>query len=86
MVLHPEVMKHGQEELDRVVGKNNLPTFDDRPNLPYIEAILKECLRYNLILLISAYSTDRGHLIFKGGRLLVLLVRLIQYDHIWASS
>ena len=45
MVLHPEVVKRGQEELDRVVGKNILPTLRDRDRLPYIEAILKECTR-----------------------------------------
>lgn len=45
MVLYPEAMRKGQEELDRVVGKDNLPTFEDRPKLPYIEAICKECLR-----------------------------------------
>ena len=46
MVLHPEVLKRGQEELDRVIGKNRLPTIADQPNLPYIAAIQKECLRY----------------------------------------
>ncbi|KAH8103709.1 cytochrome P450 [Phellopilus nigrolimitatus] len=39
MVLYPEAMRRGQEELDSVVGKDNLPTFEDRPNLPYINAI-----------------------------------------------
>lgn len=46
MLLYPEAMRKGQEELDRVVGKNRLPSFEDRPNLPYIEAICAECLRY----------------------------------------
>ena len=45
MVLYPEAMRKGQEELDNVIGKNNLPSFDDRPKLPYIEAICTECLR-----------------------------------------
>ena len=45
MVLHPEVMKRGQEELDQVIGKNTLPTMDDQLRLPYVSAIHKECLR-----------------------------------------
>ena len=49
MVLHPEVQKRAQEELDRVVGKNNLPSMDDRPNLPYVDAICKECLRWQSV-------------------------------------
>ena len=36
-----------QAELDVVVGANRLPNFDDRPQLPYIEAILSEALRWN---------------------------------------
>lgn len=47
MLSHPEVQKRGQEELQRVVGLDRLPTMDDRPKLPYIEAILKELLRWN---------------------------------------
>ena len=45
MVLNPEVMRKGQDELDRVIGKDNLPTFEDRSKLPYIDAICTECLR-----------------------------------------
>ncbi|KAL5478379.1 hypothetical protein ACEPAI_2563 [Sanghuangporus weigelae] len=44
MILYPDAMKKGQDELGRAIGKNNLPTFDARPKLPYIEAIYHECL------------------------------------------
>jgi len=47
MVLHPEVQAKGQEEIDRVIGRDRLPTFDDRQSLPYIEAIYREVLRLN---------------------------------------
>ena len=47
MVLNPEVMKKAQQELDRVVGKGRLPDFSDRDNLPYIDAVVKEILRWN---------------------------------------
>ena len=50
MVLHPDVLKKAQEEVDRVVGTDRLPTLEDRPNLPYIECVLKETYRYVLIL------------------------------------
>ncbi|KAL5497934.1 hypothetical protein ACEPAH_2865 [Sanghuangporus vaninii] len=49
MVLYPEAIRKGQEELDRVIGKNNLPTFEDRAKLPYIEAICNECLRWQTV-------------------------------------
>ncbi|KAK7688867.1 hypothetical protein QCA50_007556 [Cerrena zonata] len=47
MLTHPGVQKKAQEELERVVGLNRLPIMDDRAKLPYIEAILKELLRWN---------------------------------------
>ncbi|PIL23757.1 cytochrome P450 [Ganoderma sinense ZZ0214-1] len=46
MVLHPEVLAKAHEEIDRVVGPKRLPDFDDRENLPYIEAIFQEVLRW----------------------------------------
>ena len=46
MSLHPEVCKKAQAELLAVVGPNRLPNHDDRPDLPYINAILMECLRW----------------------------------------
>jgi Cytochrome P450 len=45
MVMYPDVIKKAQEELDRVVGVERLPSFSDRVDLPYIEAICKEVLR-----------------------------------------
>ena len=47
MTLFPEAQKKGQEEIDRVIGNDRLPDFEDKENLPYIDAIYKECLRYH---------------------------------------
>ncbi|KAI0712492.1 cytochrome P450 [Earliella scabrosa] len=46
MSLHPDVRKRAQAELHRVVGPNRLPDHADRNDLPYINAIIKECLRW----------------------------------------
>lgn len=46
MVRHPEVYRKVQEELDRVVGNERLPDFDDRDALPYLNAVIKEVYRY----------------------------------------
>ena len=46
MVRHPEVLAKAQEEVDSVVGHSKLPNLCDRPSMPYIEAMLSECLRY----------------------------------------
>ncbi|KAF8191496.1 cytochrome P450 [Mycena galopus ATCC 62051] len=46
MTLYPSVMRTAQAELDEVVGSERMPTFGDRANLPYIEALTKEVLRW----------------------------------------
>jgi len=50
LALYPEVQKKAQAELDAVVGANSLPDIEDRPFLPYINAIVKESLRWHPVL------------------------------------
>ncbi|KAI0920500.1 hypothetical protein AcV5_010217 [Taiwanofungus camphoratus] len=47
VTIYPEVLKRAQNEIDRVVGKDRLPSFADRDSLPYIMWIVWECLRWN---------------------------------------
>ncbi|XP_015579428.3 LOW QUALITY PROTEIN: flavonoid 3'-monooxygenase CYP75B137-like [Ricinus communis] len=42
---HPEVMAKIHEELERVVGNNNIVEESQLPELPYLEAVIKETLR-----------------------------------------
>lgn len=46
-VLIPEVQAKAQAEIDSVVDKYRLPSFDDTPALPYLEAVLRETLRWH---------------------------------------
>lgn len=45
VLLYPEVQIRAHEELDRVLGKDTLPSFEDKDRLPYINAICAEALR-----------------------------------------
>ena len=47
MIVNPGAMKKAQEELDRVVGKEELPNFSHKADLPYIDALVKELLRWS---------------------------------------
>ena len=49
MALYPDVQRLAQAELDRVIGTDRLPDFSDRPSLPYINAIVKEPMRWHSI-------------------------------------
>ena len=46
MIAYPEKQKKCQEELDRVIGHARMPTFEDRNNLPYVNATVRELLRW----------------------------------------
>ncbi|EUC44767.1 hypothetical protein COCMIDRAFT_97390 [Bipolaris oryzae ATCC 44560] len=47
MAVFPDVQKKAQEELDRVIGSDRLPTTSDKASLPYIEAMIKETHRWH---------------------------------------
>ncbi|EIW61897.1 cytochrome P450 [Trametes versicolor FP-101664 SS1] len=47
MTLNPEVQKKAQAEIEAVIGTDRLPTTEDRENLPYVNAVLLEVLRWN---------------------------------------
>lgn len=51
--LHPEVLKNAHNELDKVVGSHRLPDFDDQESLVYINAIVKESLRWQPVVPLS---------------------------------
>lgn len=46
MVMNPDVQAKAREALDDVVGRDRLPTLDDRPKLPYIDCLVQETLRW----------------------------------------
>ncbi|XP_076918891.1 cytochrome P450 93A3-like isoform X2 [Bidens hawaiensis] len=64
LINHPNIMKKVVEEIDQVVGKNRLIEESDIPNLPYLQAIVKESLRLHptapLIVRISTQDSIVG--------------------------
>lgn len=42
MVMHPEIQKKAQEEMERVVGGDRFPEFSDQQAMPYLTAVCKE--------------------------------------------
>jgi hypothetical protein len=73
MTLHPDAQAKAQAEIDRVIGSDRLPTFEDRRSLPYVEAVFREVLRWRPItpLGLAHYTTAddvyKGFYIPKGG-------------------
>ncbi|TCD67111.1 hypothetical protein EIP91_000574 [Steccherinum ochraceum] len=50
MVLYPDIQKKAQDEIDRVIGSSRLPDYSDMDSLPYIEAVVRELLRWNPVI------------------------------------
>ncbi|RHZ60691.1 cytochrome P450 [Aspergillus thermomutatus] len=46
---YPSFIAKAQKELDDVVGPDRLPTLSDKENLPYIQALIEETLRWRSI-------------------------------------
>jgi hypothetical protein len=46
MLVYPDVQAKAQAEVDRVVGRERLPELEDAENLPYVQAVASECLRW----------------------------------------
>ncbi|KAF5313822.1 hypothetical protein D9619_013035 [Psilocybe cf. subviscida] len=72
MAMYPKVQGKAQAELDAVIGSQRLPEFSDRPSLPYVNALVKETMRWQLVgpLAIAHMATDddvyEGYFIPKG--------------------
>ncbi|GLA86445.1 hypothetical protein AtubIFM56815_010711 [Aspergillus tubingensis] len=47
MALNPHIQAKAQAELDTILGPYTLPKFSDRDKLPYINAIVKESMRWH---------------------------------------
>ncbi|KAJ6441362.1 OrdA [Purpureocillium lavendulum] len=66
MLLYPEVQRKAQREIDDVVGPVKLPTFEDRSRLPYINAVVKECLRWFPVVPIGTTHATTEEIIYNG--------------------
>jgi len=47
MTLHPDFQRRAQAEIDSVTGGTRLPQYEDRQSLPFVDALVKEVLRWN---------------------------------------
>ncbi|XP_071813258.1 steroid 17-alpha-hydroxylase/17,20 lyase-like [Apostichopus japonicus] len=89
MVQYPEVQAKVAEEVDRVVGRDRLPSLDDRGELVYTTAALYEVMRYSTIAPLAlphATSTDvefGGYTIPKDTWVLVNIYSMHFDEKLW---
>lgn len=91
MTLHQGVQKEAQKELDAVLGEVRLPTFNDRSSLPYMEAVVKEVLRFHPVVPMSFahVSTQadvyEGHSIPRGSMVLPNIWAMLHDPAVYSS-
>lgn len=85
----PSVLRKVQQELETVVGKDNIAEESHIPKLPYLQAVMKESLRLHppVPLLIphcpSATCTVGGYMVPKGSRVFINVWAIHRDPSIW---
>ncbi|KAF9257588.1 cytochrome P450 [Marasmius fiardii PR-910] len=89
MTLYPEIQKKAKKELDAVTGGYRLPTFEDRENLPYLEALTKEVMRYHpavpngLPHCTTEDDVHEGHFIPKGSIIITNIWKMLRDSDVY---
>jgi len=72
MVLYPDIQAKAQAEIGAVIGDGRLPNIEDRPNLPYVSALVSEVHRWHVVVptgiphRLSEDDVHEGHFMPKG--------------------
>lgn len=92
MILHPGIQAKAQSEIDTVVGTKRTVHDSDLPNLPYLQAIVKETLRMHppgpLLswARLAIHDTQIGdHFIPAGTTAMVNMWAITHSDRVWSE-
>lgn len=91
MIKFPEVQRKAQEEIDRVIGSDRLPGFQDLPNLPYVSLVAQETYRWFPASTLAVPHvakedlTARGYSIPKGSMILPSIYWFTQDSEVYAN-
>ncbi|KAF7374544.1 O-methylsterigmatocystin oxidoreductase [Mycena sanguinolenta] len=66
MALHPEIQKRAQTEIDTVIGTDRLPEFEDRPSLPFVEALYREVMRWRPVAPLGVAHASTADDVYNG--------------------
>lgn len=91
MLQKPAIMRRVQEELDRVVGKENIVEESDIQNLHYLGAVIREVLRlYPVVPLLvphcpTSTCTIGGYTVPQGSRVFLNVWSIHRDPSVWAD-
>ena len=91
LLRNPDVLAKATEELDRVIGRGRLVVEEDMPNLPYVEAVVKETMRLHPVapLLTPRLSREDvsvgGYDVPAGTRVLINIWAIGRDQAVWEA-
>ncbi|XP_019479516.1 PREDICTED: cytochrome P450 2D14 isoform X2 [Hipposideros armiger] len=89
MILHPDVQRRVQQEIDEVIGQVRRPEMADQARMPFTMAVVHEVQRFgDIIPLGLPHMTSRdievqGFLIPKGTTLMLNLSSVLKDEKVW---
>ncbi|XP_006890237.1 PREDICTED: cytochrome P450 2D17-like [Elephantulus edwardii] len=89
MLLHPEVQRRVQKEIDEVIGQGRAPEMADQARMPYTTAVVHEVQRFgDIVPLGLPHMTLRdtevqGFLIPKGTTIITNLSSVLKDETVW---
>uniref|UniRef100_A0A2K5PSD8 Cytochrome P450 family 2 subfamily D member 6/pseudo n=1 Tax=Cebus imitator TaxID=2715852 RepID=A0A2K5PSD8_CEBIM len=89
MILHPDVQRRVQQEIDDVIGQARRPEMGDQVRMPYTTAVIHEVQRFgDIIPMNMPHMTSRdievqGFLIPKGTAIFASLSSVLKDEAIW---
>ncbi|XP_067875652.1 cytochrome P450 2J2-like isoform X2 [Heterodontus francisci] len=89
MMAYPDIQEKCRKEIDEVIGSSRAPSMADRPNMPYVNAVIHEIQRFGNIFPFSvAHSTIQetkfmGYTFKKGTLFLINLTSALFEETQW---
>ncbi|KAM4652286.1 cytochrome P450 2D15-like [Discoglossus pictus] len=89
MLLYPQIQRQVHNEIDRVIGRDGIPTSEDQVNMPFTSAVIHETQRYGNILPTSLLHMARkdtiiqGFHISKGTTIIPNMTSVLKDEKIW---
>jgi cytochrome P450 len=66
LMIHPDIQRKVQKEIDDVIGPNRMPSYEDRPRMPYTEAVLLEVQRCASVVPLSVIHRATDNAVLNG--------------------
>ncbi|KAI0793833.1 cytochrome P450 [Fomes fomentarius] len=92
MVLYPEVQERARRELEKVIGTHRLPTFNDFGAVPYVDALIKETLRWHPVIDLNPHHKLRmddlynGYFLEKDSLILVNIWSILHDEQVYPDA